>query len=160
MRFAGVDFSTHNVDLVLIDLDNLEPPAWHRYMLIGETAFDRARNVRDAMPARTAYDDEGVVLVAIEAPFSRGRPAAGAALSRVQGAILACLPAGVEVLELRANEWRDALGLPTRGTTAELKAHAARYAWARGARIDWPIDATDAYCIAAAAIEICDKAAT
>lgn len=158
MRFAGIDFNTHTVDLVTIDLDGLEPPRWHRYMLIGETAFDRARNVRDAMPARTGYADEGVALVAVEKPFSRQFNSASA-LSRVQGAILACLPNDIEVLELSANEWRDALGLSRAGKKDELKAAAARYAWARGARIDWPIDATDAYCIAAAAIAICDKAA-
>lgn len=44
MTFAGIDFSTRFVDVVLLNLDD-DHAAWLRFPLTGQDAFDRARHV-------------------------------------------------------------------------------------------------------------------
>jgi hypothetical protein len=41
---AGIDYSTHAVDFVLIDENGDLAPVWKRFPLKGQDAFDRARH--------------------------------------------------------------------------------------------------------------------
>lgn len=168
MKFAGIDYDTRRVDVVLIDLDDPYLHEWRHYPLTGpllehEDAFDRARHVRDVLPSRTAWADEGVVLIAIEQPYSTSfRSSAG--LSRVQGAILACLPSPhasphVAVLPLEPNRWKQTLGLKAGGKREQTKAEVRAYALGLGCPQTWPQDACDAFCIARAALHLSDAAA-
>jgi hypothetical protein len=108
VKVAGIDLSTHAVDVVLVPLDGNEPPQWRRYPLDGPSSFDRARTVRDAMPPRTGGLWDDVLAIGIEDP--RGH-AAGHAY-RIQGAILSCLPQSVLVQPWIPSAWRKAVGLP------------------------------------------------
>jgi len=114
---------------------------WHRFLLEGWSSFDRARGVRDAMPARTSELWDSVLAIGIEDP--RG-VAAGHAY-RVQGGVLACLPPAVLVQPWIPSQWRRAVGLKGNCTKLQVMAHVAD-------RIpsDWVSDACDAYCVALA----------
>lgn len=159
MKFAGVDYDSHRVDIVLVDLDT-HAAEWRRYPLTGPLlagdAFDRARRVRLVMPTRSQWEDAGVAQVAIEDPKSR-QFAAAVALGRVQGAILSTIPSGLHVLPLTPTQWKQALGLKPNSKTT--KADVREYAIAAGAPADWPQDAHDAFCITHAAIRLGDRAA-
>lgn len=166
---AGIDFSTHAVDVVLLDENDVEPPVWHRYELTGANAFDRARQAR-FLP--TVWDD--VLAVGIEDP--RGYNAG--ALYRVQGAVLARIPAATLVHPLVPSQWRKLVGLPGNASKADVAAHAvslhkeAEYAhymqWRDWQSCelhdefytppDWPQDALDAYCIALATRSLLTRA--
>jgi hypothetical protein len=161
VNVAGIDFSSLAIDVVLVDLDDLAPPAWHRFELIGQDAFDRTRAVRAAMPTASFWDD--TLGIGIEHPA--GKFGVGP-MMRVQGAVLACLPAGVVVKPWPPGAWRKAVGLP--GNAA--KEVVSRWAFGNGAEGFWkwtdvgleppftnteyseppPFDCTDAYCIALA----------
>lgn len=115
--FAGVDYDTHAVHVVLIPEDGR--PEYNRYNLDGETAFDRLRSVRDCIPVRGVWRDAGIVRLGIEEPAAGGRQGAGSAvpkLKAVQGAILACLPA-----ELQTN--LDELEGRTQSQTRQQRRH-------------------------------------
>lgn len=140
MSYAGIDFDTHAVHLVLRPEDG-RPATYTRYALAGVEAWQRARAVRDAMPSRGWWRDEGVVAVGLEEPFGYG--GSGAKLVRVQGAILACLPPELIVHLIPPGVWRTLVGLPGNASKAEV----ARYV----AHTNWPQDACDAFCLALAA---------
>lgn len=138
MRVAGIDYSSHAIDVVLVHQDDLEPPVWHRHELAADgLAFDRTRLVRDwRLPSA---DD--VLAVGIEDP--RGQNSG--ALYRVQGAILARLPADVLVVPWIPSQWRKYVGLAGNCT----KLGVALGAVALGAPEEWVTpDSYDAYCIA------------
>jgi hypothetical protein len=142
---AGIDYSTHAVDVVLLDEDTGQA-TWHRTELKGADAFDRARRLRWAQPIPD-NEWEAVLAVGIEDP--RGHNAG--ALYRVQGAILARLPSFLLVHPLIPSQWRKLVGLPGNAS----KAGVARWALKQPGIRDWPaatipFDATDAYCIALA----------
>lgn len=145
MSIAGIDLSTHAVDVVLLDEDS-DAATWHRFTLEGEDAFARARSVKYAMPGGSFWDD--VVAIGIEDP--RGYNAGS--IYRVQGAILGELPGRTLVHPLVPSSWRKQVGLPGNAS----KAAVMEYALLRGqdAGMDeWfrvPQDACDAYCIALA----------
>jgi Holliday junction resolvasome RuvABC endonuclease subunit len=157
---AGIDFSTHAVDVILLDEDTGRP-RWHRRRLDtgpGD-AFNAALRVRDAMPVRGAWRDSGVTLIAIERPWSRQLRSI-AVLMRIQGAILATLPPQLPILELHPQTWKR----ETVGKSNASKAAVA--AWARAELIlrcgsttvdGWPQDAFDAYAIARAAQALNDR---
>lgn len=139
---AGIDFSTHAVDIVKLD-EETDAATWHRFELTGQDAFDRARSVRAAMPGGSFWDD--VLACGIEDP--RGYNAGS--LYRVQGAILACLPSGLLVQPWIPSAWRAAVGLSGRASKDHVQEYVEevlrtpmRTTW------DWPQDACDAYCIA------------
>ena len=144
VKVAGIDLSTHAVDVVLVPLDGNEPPQWRRYPLDGPSSFDRARTVRDAMPPRTGGLWDDVLAIGIEDP--RGH-AAGHAY-RIQGAILSCLPQSVLVQPWIPSAWRKAVGLPGNASKDDVAVFTGQH---RGDMLGhWPQDACDAFCIALA----------
>jgi hypothetical protein len=151
MSIAGIDLSTHAIDVVVLDEDT-DAATWHRYQLVGDNAFDRARAVRAAMPGASFWDD--VLAIGIEQP--RGHHGT-VHIARVQGAILACIPTSKLVHPMNPASWRKTVGLPG---NASKDAVAAWVRERRQAAYDhlpvgiiappWPQDACDAYCIALA----------
>lgn len=157
--FAGIDYDTRRIDVVLVD-ETGTPVEHRRYPLTGpflegEDAFARGRRIRDVLPARSSWADDGVQLVAIEQPYS-DTFRASAGLQRVQGGILACLPSPLDrtvtVVRFTPAEWRRACGLPAGGKRNALKAATRAYAVRRGCDDRWPQDAFDAYCVAIAGV--------
>ena len=149
MIVAGIDYSTRAVDIVTTDV------RWSHYDLCGDTAFDRTRSVRDALPARSSEFWDEVIAAGIEEPMARGKLSGSLTpkLKAVQGAILACLPARLLVAPLTASEWRKAVGLPGNASKAAVAEWVALqyYDIYRPLEfLDWPQDACDAYCIARA----------
>lgn len=147
---AGIDYSTHAIDVVLIDENDVEPPVWHRTELHGQNAFDRTRDVKDALlpPLRLWSGD--LLAVGIEDPAGNHGVRA---LARIQGAILARLPFTLLVQPWAPSQWRKAVGLPGNASKQQVKAFADamlprqhiddRPSWATQ-------DAADAWCIALA----------
>lgn len=105
---AGIDVNSNVVDVTLLDEDTCEAQ-WLRYRIDdGRSdldAFDRARRLRDAMPARTTWRDAGVVVIGIEKPMSQSFKSMSAQ-TRVQGALLACLPLDIRMYELVPASWK------------------------------------------------------
>lgn len=159
--FAGIDFDTNAVHVVLLPEEGL---AEYRCFVLPKgvgDAFERTRRVRDVMPSRSWWVDEGIVAIGIEEPMGQStRP-----LNRVQGAILACLPTDLLVHPMRPGEWRKACELRGNAEKLEIAAwvHAQRESYfemvggtARSPQMElvalepWPQDAADAYCMARA----------
>lgn len=147
---AGIDFSTHAIDTVLLDEDT-DRATWHRRRLdtAPGDAFEAARRVRDAMPARGRWLDT-VIAIGIEEPAGQGTTP----LVRVQGAILACLPVTLLIQPLYPVTWKK----HSVGRGDARKPAIADWAFARLAAAgidarDWPQDAFDAYAIAYATRE-------
>jgi hypothetical protein len=161
VTFAGIDYSSEAIDVVRLELDTDEA-VWTRLLLdsTGQLgALERARRVRTVMPARGAWADDGVVTIALEDP--RGPTFKGSIpLARVQGALLACLPApgqDPDALVLTTQEWKMACGLGGNAKKPVVREWALK---------TWPNlpdrytqDALDAYAIAWAARSICERAA-
>lgn len=151
---VGLDFSTRAIHLCELPEDSNEARL-HVVRLDTERGnyVDRARRLRDRMPARSAYTDNGITLVAIEKPFSR-QPNGLIPMMLVYGGILQLLPADVPLLELSAPEWRKECSLPQRGD--DVKPAAIRFA--RQCWTDPPAalddNGADAFCVAWAAREI------
>lgn len=145
---AGIDFSSFAVDVILLD-ETSDAYTWHRFDLREHShpkadAFDRSRAVREAMPARGWWDDEGVIAVGIEQP--RGRFGV-TPLFRVQGAVLACLPADLLVQPWNPASWRIAVGLAGNATKQDVMLRGLELLPAMPGRV-WPQDAYDALCMA------------
>jgi hypothetical protein len=163
MTFAGIDYDSSSIDVVRLELDSDEA-RWDRILLDptgGKDALARARQVRELMPHRYAWDDWGVVTVALEDP--KGPTFKGSIpIARVQGAILACLPApgtNPDVLMLSTQEWKiAALGRGYGNCTKQVVQEWARRTW-RNLPTRAGQDALDAYAIAWAARSLCEKAA-
>lgn len=145
MSVAGIDFSSRAVDVVLLDEDT-DAAEWFRFPLEGAGAFDRARDVHRAMYGTSVLWDE-VLACGIEDPRGYG----AGSLYRVQGAILACLPAYLLVHPLIPSQWRKACGLPGNAPKGVVAAFVdERDTGNMTPDIYWPQDACDAYCIALA----------
>jgi hypothetical protein len=145
---AGIDYSTHAIDVVLIDEDTLKPE-WHRRELKGADAWERTRFVRAAVLGLRHLDY--ALAIGIEEPRGYG----AGHLYRIQGAILAALHPQILVQPWIPSAWRKAVGLKGNASKAEVKdfaewraAHTGDYAIVA----DWPQDACDAYCIARATL--------
>ena len=137
---AGCDYSTHYIDVVLVDEDYGKPPVWHRHKLEGPDAWERTRQVRYW---QLQWAD-AVVAVGLEQPRGHG----AGSLYRVQGALLARLPGTVLVQPWLPNEWRKRVGLPGNAKKEAIAVFAGQH---RGNVIEhWPQDACDAWCIAVA----------
>ena len=156
---AGIDFDTNAVHVVLLREDG--SAEYHHFALTGQDAFERTRGVREAMPARDWWRDEGVVACALEEPQGVQK-ATVAKLKAVQGAVLACLPADLLVEPWVPARWRREAGLGG-GVNKEivrLKVAADQFDsgrdWGMG---EWPQDACDAYCLALAVSTLWEKAA-
>lgn len=149
MKIAGIDVNSNHIDVVLLQLDTDHAEYHRRRIDTGpkEDAFQRARRLRDAMPARGAWIDHGVLTIGIEKPMAFGNVGNGIVPQiRVQGALLACLPVDIDIVELLPNEWKKAsVGHGRADKTAVAT-------WARTAWLDQPDrcpqDAYDAYAIA------------
>jgi len=168
MRIAGIDLSTHAIDVVTVPLEGVGAPVWHRFPLEGPTSFDRARRVRDAMPARTSAFWDEVTEIGIEEPA--GFTASHA--MRIQGGVLACLPPALKVTKWMPSQWRKAAGLKGNASKSDVYQYVAsayrpgwttmrQLPWRHGqengfgymstaTEMDWPQDACDAYCVALA----------
>jgi hypothetical protein len=116
-------------------------------------ALERVRRMRDLMPARDAWRDAGVTLIAVEKPFSH-HAGSLAPMMLAYGGLLQLLPPDVPLLELSAPEWRKECGLPQRGD--DVKQAAIRFARERWTDPPAALDdnTADAYAIAWAAREI------
>lgn len=152
---AGIDFSTRSVDVVTVDEDT-GAATWTTYPLSGADAFERTRNVADAIPGRHSVFWDDVVAVAIEEPQG-AQKATVAKLKAIQGAVLACLPAQLLVHQLRPSEWRKAVGLPGNASKADVMRWALQDIVGPTVTVLYPPydvefsqDACDAYCLALA----------
>lgn len=155
MSVVGIDFSTKAIHLCTLAEDSNHGDLHIvRLDITRGDALQRARRIRDRMPARTAWRDAGVTLVAIEKPFFRGHQAL-APMMMVYGALLACLPPDLPLLELRADDWRLECKLRRRGASSELKKAALDYARQCWDNPPDPLDdnGADAFCVAWAARE-------
>ena len=156
----GCDFSTKQVDLVLLDEDTFEP-VWVPCPIKAADPFDAARNVYRAV--RLPHIPwESVAIVGIENTFARSFKAVEG-LARVQGAIIASLPVAdsVPIFWTPAYEWKiQCLG---RGHGQAKKEVVAAWAAAELADGGWPLagwtqDALDAYCICRSTLRLAEAA--
>lgn len=159
MTIAGCDFDVHAIHVVRLELDS-DDARYDRIRLdVGPGNYiERARRMRDLLPNRAAWNDQGVALIAIEEP--KGQYFKGSIpLAVILGALLACLPRQetTPVLMVPTQEWKKwsvGGGFPGHGNAK--KEEVARWALER-----WPNvlgqaaagnqNALDAYCIASAA---------
>ena len=147
---AGIDFSSHAVDVVWLDEDT-DQATWERFPLSGQDAFERTRSVRPSLVSVRGTSEKWIETLAIGIEEPRGYNSG--ALYRVQGAILACLPRAVLVQPWLPSVWRKAVGLPGNASKGEVWSYVVAETeerWRDNARRDWPQDACDAYCIALA----------
>lgn len=164
MNVAGIDYSTHAIDIVLVPYEDEGTPRWARLDLQGNDAFDRTRDVANAMFPRGSSWWDSVVAVGIEHP---GGHHGTRDMLRVQGAILACLPARMLVEPWPPAKWRKAVGLPgnaSKGLVRQesiaihlrrilVRQPSGRHYYADSQMQtfdDWPQDAHDAHLIALA----------
>ena len=152
MNIAGIDVSTKAVDLVLIHIDDHQPPRWHRYELVGQDAWERTRSIPHAMPTRhdSMWDDVAAIGVANPAGTHGAH-----AVQRAVGAVLACLPPLTLVQPWRPSEWRKAVGLPGNCSKEQVRDLASVHSGSLYTNTpynitNWTQDACDAYCIAVA----------
>jgi len=152
VNIVGIDYSSHAVDVVWVHLDDAHSPQWFRYPLHGTDAFERTRTVAQALPgAHSDYWDD-VLAVGIEHPA--GKFGTGP-LMRIQGAILACIPARMLVEPLPPAKWRKLVGLPGNASKTDNELFSLLglidlpEAVARE-MCSWPQDAHDAHLIALA----------
>jgi hypothetical protein len=164
---AGIDYSTHAIDVVTIDEDTLKPE-WHRLDLRGQDAFERSRDARVAlMPSMLPFDWDDVVAVGIEQP--RGNHGV-TYLFRVQGAILASIPSATLVQPWNPSEWRKAVGLKGNASKQDVRDFASAElrrelrdsegSWGKpyeDTMVGWPQDAMDAWCIARATLQALER---
>jgi len=152
VKLAGIDYSTHCIDVVLLDDSPAaagELPWWIQYNLpsVGN-AFERTREVAEVLPARRSVFWDDVYAVAIEEAFGYGGSAAK--LMRVQGAILSCIPRDVTVVPLAPARWRASAGLRAQASKQEVREWVML---ALGTDPPWTQDACDAYCLVRALAE-------
>jgi hypothetical protein len=123
---AGCDISTRAIHIVALPEDgNHGDLHVVRLDAIHGGALERVRGMRDLMPARTAWQDAGVTLIAVEKPFSH-HAGSLAPMMLAYGGLLQLLPREVPLLELSPPEWRKECGLPQRG--GDVKHAAIRFA--------------------------------
>lgn len=156
MAVVGVDLSSRALHICTLAEDtNHATVHVVRLDLERGDATARARRLRDRMPARTAWADAGVTLVAIEKPFFHGHHGL-VPLLLVYGGLLQLIPPDMPLLELRADDWRRECKLRMRGAKSELKKASIDYA--RACWTDAPAllddNTAEAFCVAWAAREI------
>lgn len=153
--YAGIDFDTKAVHVVLLPDDG--PARYLPFVMDGQGAFERTRAIRDVMPARGWWADEGVIACGIEEPMGRGSVVQK--LNVVQGAILSCLPRYLLVNPMRPSVWRVAVGLPGNASKEDVAGFTNNYKPWPPDRQDWPQDACDAYCMALAVQKLTEPVA-
>lgn len=160
--YVGVDLSTRAVDLVKLDEDT-DRAEWVRVPLVGKDAVERARSYRTKSPGDWIgepgslkwtrripiewWDD--VLVVAIEDPAGRGDMRK---LARVQGVVLATIPARIPVWLFQPGEWRKLCGMSGNASKYDVASWVYGTILHRGDaspdRTTWPQDARDACAIA------------
>ena len=159
MNVIGIDYSSRFVDCVKVPYEGTGAPQWHRFPLTGNDAFDRARSVADAMPGRASTFYEDTICVGIEHPA--GHHGTGPLL-RVQGAILARIPARMLVHPLPPGKWRALVGLPGNASKTEVQVAGREMLYDLGwteFRMPLVPDFYDAYCIALATRSLIEQQA-
>jgi Holliday junction resolvasome RuvABC endonuclease subunit len=144
----GIDISSRAIDFVRLD-ETTNDATWERLELTGETSFERLRSIGDAGRWDIAWFED-VYLAIIERPKTRFMPSA-AALFPVFGAVVALLPAKLELWEVAPTTWRHGLGLKGNAKKAEVAEAVRRLACGAEPEhpiLDWPQDAYDAYAVA------------
>lgn len=158
MLIGGIDFSSHAVDLVTIQEEDGELHWWDRFPLHGNDAFERTRSISVAMPGPNSQAWDDFVAIGIEAPAGRYGVAT---MTRLQGAILACLPSTMLVMPLPPARWKKLVGLPG---YADKETIAAAVRLKLLLDMDtapiWPQDACDAFCIAQATRTLLEQEVT
>lgn len=150
---AGIDFSTFALDVALLDED--ADTAQHQRIPLDYQpggGLARIRRIRDVMPARGRWHDT-VTAAGVELPYARK---GGDILAYALGAILACLPADLDLRLIRSDDWRRGCQLPLRQPRADHKRSSLDFAATHW--IDPPPllddNAADAFCIAWATREL------
>lgn len=156
MTIAGIDYDSERVVIVIVDENTGRYlTEWTCDLACGPgDAFQRARRVRRLMPTRSAFEARGVTSVAIELPFSKYAASLVGHL-RVQGAILACLPDDLDVVELRPQTWKRT----TVGRSNASKADVHAWALEQGCPPAISEHHADAYAIARAHLSALDQRA-
>lgn len=149
--YAGIDYDTFAVHVVLIE--DGRPELYVHHILEGDDPFERARQVREVMPSRGWWLDEGVIAIAIEEQNSNNPKVRASVqkLKMIQGAILSCLPRSTLVVPMNGPEWRKALGIPGNAPKEAVREWAIENGYAALYARDVPQDAADAFCLARAA---------
>jgi len=120
---VGCDLSSKAIDLVKLD-EASNRASWVRCELAGADAWERTLSIREALwladgHAGSWWDD--VYLVAIEKPVNDQQRVLG----RVQGAILASLPAALRhphcCWEVHPSTWKAGLGLKGKPTWTDIE---------------------------------------
>lgn len=156
---VGIDLSTRFIDLVKLDEDS-NRAEWVRCELAGQNAWERTLGIQDAMFRMNVHGDvrdswwDDVYLVAIETPVNDQRRV----LSRVQGAILASLPARLRqphcCWDVHPSTWKAGLGLKGKPTVADIDRLIDGVWWMdashqpKRSETDVLQNGRDAYCIA------------
>lgn len=150
MNVAGVDFSTKAIDVVLLDEDT-DAYMWASIPVEGRTPFDRAQDIRFAVPTASWWENHGVRLIAIEEPRGYGQLAMGT----LYGAIVARLPQGIPAVPFIPQHWKKPFTGNGNASKEQVRARALEF----GLGVDMPQDAYDAYGIAWVARELKQRAA-
>jgi hypothetical protein len=156
MSIVGIDLSSKALHICTLDDDTNEASVHVvRLDLQRGDALTRARRLRDLMPARTAWHDLGVTLVAIEKPFFTGHQGL-VPLLLVYGGLLQLIPPDMPLLELSADGWRGECALKRRGPKSDLKKASVEYARAVWSNPPATLDdnTAESFCIAWAGREI------
>lgn len=154
VNYCGIDISTRNIDAVFVDA-NSDRAAWHRFPLFGRDAWERTRDVPRAL-VDGGFPElmETTIAVAIEEPAGKnpGR------IFRVQGALLAAIPAATLAFSLMPSQWRRQVGIPGNAPKEDVEF------WCRFASpaaitgqftgCSWAEDAFDAYCLSLACSQL------
>lgn len=143
VRTAGIDYSTQRINLVVLDDDELVGRWVYTVPAGSGDAFDRARKVKLIMPGHAFWAQREVAAVGLEEPRGNG----DGSLHRVQGAILACLPADLLVQPLMPGQWKARAGVGGGATKEDVRVFVEGLEWR--AR-NWSQDDCDAYCMARA----------
>lgn len=144
--FAGIDFSSFQVDIVLIFGDAVAPE--HRfYTLPGHDAFERLRSIRHVLPPPGWWRQQEVIACAIEDPQGVQKGVV-AKLKAVQGGILQCLPRELLVVPLEPSKWRKTVGLSGKASKEEVDLFVREQL---GENPYWSQDASDSWVLAKAA---------
>lgn len=150
---VGIDLSTRAIDLVKL-AENHNGAEWVRCELLGDTAWERAINVRsgliDALAERWEDFFGDVYLSAIETPVNDQKRV----LRLIQGAVIASLPAKLRqphcCWDVHPSTWKAGLGLKGKPTGADVDRIAPDHLVTGGPLLPESEmqNARDAYCLA------------
>lgn len=158
---VGFDYdSTSGVFGVAIDEDTAAWVGTFRADIgwVKGDSFARTRALRDRMPDRGSWRDNGVVAFGVEDLRSKQRSSV-AALARVEGALLACLPLDIRIVHLSVNRLDVGWKAMTVGKTNASKDEIRAWALRQGAPTGLVQDLYDAFAIARATRETLENAA-